>query len=219
MYININIKYDDKSEKKLRNYLFFTNYLPCITCACFHKHISDMVASFDITRPCISSSQLKVEKNNKTNIHRYTKSKIIIIKKINSKRKLALKIHFERMIHTPFYRASILAASAGMSRAFNFVKGLSILSKLKTTFPSTVTTKLPLPGFSGFIVTSIPPARSALAKFSALVLNAPQLLHASMVTFLAEEVDSAALVALGLLVFLLSSGSAETSAFLFGGMV
>jgi len=77
-----------------------------------------------------------------------------------------------------------------MSSALSLVNGLSIPTRDKTTSPSTLTTKDPFRGFSGLIVTSIPPALSAFASDSARVLNAPQDLQASMVaTFFDDDDD------------------------------
>ena len=71
-----------------------------------------------------------------------------------------------------------------MSTALSLVKGRGILRSEIIGLPSTLTSKLPLRGFSGFMFTSMSGscAVTRLASLFALVLNAFHDLHASMTT-------------------------------------
>jgi hypothetical protein len=72
-----------------------------------------------------------------------------------------------------------------ISNALSFGKGLGILFNSTTAPPPAPLTemmKLPLPGFSPLISQAIPAAFNADSTFKARVLNAFQLLHASIST-------------------------------------
>ena len=69
-----------------------------------------------------------------------------------------------------------------MSSALSLGKGLASPMREITVFFSVLTTKLPLPGFTGLMDTLAPLAFTADSIFAARVLNAFQDLHASMRT-------------------------------------
>lgn len=72
--------------------------------------------------------------------------------------------------------------TASMSSAFSFVKGRGMSRRERTFFSPTLISKQPLRGLSGLITQVIPLALSRDSSFAARVLNAPQLLQASMTT-------------------------------------
>lgn len=95
------------------------------------------------------------------------------------------------------------------------LKGLGMSVRLRTASSLTRTSKHPFRGFSGLILTSRPgfSALSSFSSFVARVLNAPQLLQASMITPDPPEAagSSAAAAAFALLFFGLGATSASVS--------
>lgn len=73
----------------------------------------------------------------------------------------------------------ISSASASMSSALSFVKGLGMSSSSRKVFEPR-TTNAPLRGLSGLMLTLKPAALRRPSSLVARVLNAPQDLHASI---------------------------------------
>ena len=104
-----------------------------------------------------------------------------------------------------------------MSRALSLPNGLAMPTRDSTGFPSTLTTKFPLAGFSALMVTLAMPL-SPSSILAARVLNAFQLLHASMDISGREELgdeaggeERAAVVS-----FVLDAGFLAAAAFFLG---
>uniref|UniRef100_A0A7S1I024 Uncharacterized protein n=2 Tax=Eutreptiella gymnastica TaxID=73025 RepID=A0A7S1I024_9EUGL len=85
----------------------------------------------------------------------------------------------------PYNAARTFWPSASMSSAFKAGKGRAMPTREMMTVSPTFTSKVPLRGFSG-LMSTVTPFAPSLMIFSSLVarvLNAPQDLQASMVTF------------------------------------
>lgn len=86
-----------------------------------------------------------------------------------------------------YFRASrTFFPSASISRAFRAGNGRAMATKEMIALSPTLTSKVPFRGFSALISTTVPalPSLMIFSSFVARVLNAPQDLQASMLTFL-----------------------------------
>ena len=106
------------------------------------------------------------------------------------------------------------SATSSMSSSLSFLKGRGMSSSESTGLSFTVTTKAPLRGFSSLMAMETPgmPALRRASSFVALVLNAPQDLHASILTIPPLELQEA-------LAFLSLVASFASSTLRFGAML
>ena len=105
-----------------------------------------------------------------------------------------------------------------MSMAFSFGNGRGSGPVSKTAVPPTVTEKTPFRGLSACWLIVTLTGASAFSSFVARVLNAPQLLHASMFTAPPPTLTGAAFFGELLFAMVFFGATFFAAAFLFGGI-